>query len=129
MNTPVPTAQRLFFSGEEFAPSQLEQLERAFFSNIIVRNGTFKTTNHRRLDDLNQLVQRYLPPDRPLQIMDVAVSSGISTAEWIAALDRAGISYRIVAGDLFIAGFLISVDDGVRVLVDSSGYVLQFDIR
>jgi len=129
MTAPVPTAQRLFFSGEQFAPSQREELERAFFSNIIVRNGTFKTTNHRRLDDLNELVQKYLPSERPLQLMDVAVSSGISTGEWMAFLDRAGVSSRMVAGDLFIKGFLLSVDDNVRVLVDDTGYLLQFDIR
>jgi hypothetical protein len=129
MTVPVPTAQQLFFSEEKFAPAQLEELERAFFSNIIVRNGTFKTTNHRRLDDLNELVQKYLPSARPLQLMDVAVSSGISTGEWVAFLERAAVGCRIVAGDLFINGFLISVDDNLRVLVDDTGYLLQFDVR
>jgi hypothetical protein len=129
MKTRVPTAQQLFFANTAIEPSQLPELERLFFSNVILRNGTFKTTNHRRLDDLNLLVNNLLPEFRPLQLMDVAISSGVSTAEWVASLDERGIDYHMVAGDLTVDAYLISAGLGLRLLVDELGYPLQYDIR
>jgi hypothetical protein len=129
MNSSIPTAERLYFSGETFDATRLESLERAFFSTLVVQNGTFKTTNHRRLDNLNELVQKHLPTDRPLKVMDVAVSSGISTAEWMTFLESAGVEYDMVAGDLFVQGFLVSLGNGLNVLVDKTGNPIQFDIR
>jgi hypothetical protein len=129
MNSSIPTAERLYFSGEKFDATELERLERAFFSTLVVQNGTFKTTNHRRLDNLNELVQKHLPPERPLKLMDVAVSSGISTAEWMTSLENAGVDYHMVAGDLFVQGFLVSLGNGLNVLVDKTGNPIQFDIR
>ena len=129
MNADIPTAHRLFFSGEAFDPQQLERLEKAFFSNIILRNGTFKTPNHHRLDNLNELVRPHLPNERPLRLMDVAVSSGVSTAEWIAFLDRFGITHQMTAGDLVIDAYLVAIVPGLRLLVDQNGHALQFDIR
>jgi hypothetical protein len=129
MTPPVPTAYRLFFSGESFSGEQLEQLERAFFCNIILANGTFKTTNHRRLDDLNALLRGQLPPERPLRVMDVAVSSGVSTAEWAADLQDHGIAHEMTAGDLMVDAFLITVRPNLRVLIDKAGHLLQLDVR
>jgi hypothetical protein len=129
MSEVIPTAERLLLSGEPIDSVQLEALERAFFSSLVVQNGTFKTTNHRRLDDLNELVSRHLPPARPLRIMDVAVSSGISTAEWMSCLERAGVECSMVAGDLFVDGFLVALGGGLQVLVDKTGKPMQFDIR
>jgi hypothetical protein len=85
MNPTVPTAFELFFAGGTDQPDerQLEEREDLFFHSIELRNGTRKTTRHRRLDDLNALVRKLLPTQRPLEIMDVAVSSGVSTAEWL----------------------------------------------
>jgi hypothetical protein len=128
METSAPTARRLFFSGETFAPEQLEELERAFFWNVIARNGTFKTTNHRRLGDLNRAVLKHLPAARPLNIMDVAVSSGVSTGEWARDLDAAGIKHQMTAGDLLVHAWLISINTRLHVLVDKTGYPLQLDI-
>jgi hypothetical protein len=129
MKNRVPTAHKLFFARAVLEPGTLPELERLFFSNVILRNGTFKTTNHRRLDDLNALVNGLLPGVRPLRLMDVAVSSGVSTAEWLASLDARGVDYAMVAGDLTVDAYLISAGFGLRVLVDDMGYPLQYDIR
>jgi hypothetical protein len=128
MKIPVPTANYLFFSGESFEPQQLEELEKAFFWNVIARNGTFKATNHRRLDDLNEIAAMHLPADRPLKIMDVAVSSGISTGEWTRFLQNSGIQHQMVAGDLLVHAWLVSIGSRLHVLVDKTGYQLQLDI-
>jgi len=129
MSIPVPTAFELYFAARPAAPGgqELEELERLFFDSIALRNGTFKTTWHRRLEDLNALVQRLLPPQRPLEIMDVAVSSGVSTAEWLLSLERAGIDCHMLAGDAVVNAFLISVGR-LRALTDRTGHMMQLDI-
>jgi hypothetical protein len=102
------TAHQLFFA-EIPSPEARKRLEDGFFTSLRLPNGTFKTTYHRRLDDLNELVLRYLPPKRPLDVMDLAVSSGISTAEWVTQLRQAGVAHRMVAGDVLVNAFLIEV--------------------
>ena len=126
----VPTAFELYFAsgkGERDEP-QLQEQEDLFFHSIELRNGTRKTTKHRRLDDLNALVQGLLPPQRPLEIMDVAVSSGVSTAEWLVALERAGIDCHMLAGDAIVDAFLISLGRRLRALTDRTGHLMQLDI-
>jgi hypothetical protein len=128
MNGAVPTAYELFCSGRRYELRERQELERLFFSSVRLRNGTYKTTNHRRLDDLNELVNRHLPPTRPLRIMDVAVSSGVSTVEWLESLDRLNVDYELVAGDLSVHALLISAGFGLRLLTDKSGFPLQHDL-
>ena len=127
----IPTAFEMFFAahGSEADEHELEEREDLFFHSIELRNGTRKTTRHRRLDDLNELVQKLLPPQRPLEVMDVAVSSGVSTAEWLIALERAGVRCRMLAGDAVVNAFLISLGPGLRALADRTGHLMQLDIK
>jgi hypothetical protein len=60
--------------------------------------------------------------------MDVAVSSGITTLDWVNSLDRLGIEYTMTAGDINLCAYLVSLGRHLNVLVDSSGYPLQYDI-
>jgi L-malate glycosyltransferase len=125
---PVPTAKELFLSSAPLDAEASEARERAFFHSIRLKNGTFKTTYSHRLDTVNEIVNRVLPPHRPLEILDVAVSSGLGTLEWMESLDRAGVEYRMTAGDVCVKTFLLSFSRFVNVLVDKTGYPLQFDI-
>jgi hypothetical protein len=125
----IPTAHEVYFSGLQGNIDEVEVLERYFFANIRLKNGTYKRTYSHRLDDLNDLVLRFLPPDRPLKVMDVAVSSGISTLEWMDHLQQAGIEHHMTASDITLEAALVSIGKNLRVLVDSTGYPLQFDIR
>jgi hypothetical protein len=124
----IPTARQLYLSPSERDETAQEILEKNFFSSIRLRNGTYKYTYSHRLDDLNELVMGLLPQARPLRIMDVAVSSGISTLEWIEALERANVEHEMVAGDLIVNTYLISVGKHLHVLADETGYPLQFDL-
>ena len=130
-NASIPTAFEMYFAarGAESDEHELEEREDLFFHSIELRNGTRKTTRHRRLDDLNALVQRLLPVQRPLEIMDVAVSSGVSTAEWLIALEDAGIQCRMLAGDAVVNAFLISLGPNLRALSDRTGHLMQLDIK
>ena len=128
MSRAVPTAFELYFGSGRRDPWQLAELEELFFHSLGLRNGTRKTTCRHRLDDLNALLQQHLPPQRPLEIMDVAVSSGVSTAEWFESLERAAIECRMVAGDAVVDAFVISLGRLLRALVDRSGYLMQLEL-
>ena len=85
-------------TASEFAFAKLDlEAERAFFRRIVLSNGCFKSTGPHRMDDLNAFVLPYLTPldDWPLNIMDVAASSGISTQEWYEQLSNEGIDARV----------------------------------
>ncbi len=129
MHRLIPTAHDLYFTGKHRDSGHLEELEKVFFTTLGLPNRTYKTTYHRRLDDLNALVAGYLPAARPLEVMDVAVSSGISTVEWLDALQSAGIECQMTAGDLSVNAFLISLGHPMRMLVDRSGHPLQLEVR
>jgi hypothetical protein len=119
----ILNARSFFTAGGAFTQKQ----EAAFFASIRLRNGTFKTTDHHRLDDLNMLViGAWQKLDcKPRRIMDVGVSSGISSLEWADALTRAGIDAEIWATDLCMRGRLVRLLPGYEVLLDRDGKLLQ----
>src|SRR5438093_4137724 len=124
----VPTASQLYGGFCAANGADQESLERSFFTSIRLKNGTYKTTHGRRLDDLNDLVNRYLPRGRRLDLMDVGVSSGITTMEWMSSLDSLGIQHHMTAGDLTLRAWLISLGRHLHVLVDHDWYPLQYDV-
>jgi hypothetical protein len=125
---PVPTARELYLSPARLEPRRQEEVELAFF-NSLRTNRVYKTTYARRLDDLNRLVEAHLPAEKPLRIMDTAVSSGITTAEWVASLSEARIDHCMTAGDLSVQAYLLSFSSNLHVLVDATGHPLQYEVR
>jgi hypothetical protein len=128
LNPPIPTADRLYFGRLCGDAHEREAQEDAFFMSLCLPNGTHKTTCRQRLTDLDELVERLLPRHRPLEIMDVAVSSGVSTVEWLRSLERARIACHLVAGDAVMDACLISLGRWLKALVDRNGRLLQLDI-
>src|SRR5215471_7929426 len=113
----------LLMAGAALTPEQ----EKAVFGPIRLRNGTYKMTDHHRLDDLNALViseWRRLD-QKPHKIMDVGASSGISSLEWVDALTRAGIDADILATDVCMHARLVRLLPMYDVLLDRDGRVLQ----
>lgn len=105
-----------------YGPGRISaETEDRLFAALRLPNGTWKTTYRNRLDDLNEVLLDHLPRDRPLQLMDVAVSSGVSTLEWSEQLTASGIAYDLVAGDIVVDGWLTSVGGRVAVLFDADG--------
>jgi len=105
-----------------------EELERNFYSRLRLPSGVYKTTHTRRFDDLNPVVNELLPRGRRVEILDVGISSGISTIEWLEAMRASGIDARIIGGDLDITAHLLSLGNWLDVLIDRTGYVLQVDL-
>ncbi len=126
---PSPTIEQLYFA-ESSALSAIEQeaQEQLFFSRLRLSNGVFKTTAYRRMDDVNQCVAPLLARDRQLELMDVAISSGVPTIEWMRQLDEQGIGYRMTAGDLTIEAVFYSLGSFFQALTEKNGHPLQFDL-
>jgi len=112
----------------ELEGDELLRAERVFFGAIQLSNGTYKTTVSHRLDDLNELVADRLPRGRRLQVMDVAVSSGIATAEWSEHLHLKGINHDLVAGDLAVSAVLLTLGRHVGVLWQEGGHALVVQV-
>jgi hypothetical protein len=134
----VPVVEMLLSKGKRSGPLDiyfgglsghaLIEAERVFFSGLQLSNGTFKTTSERRLDDVNELVTSLLPRDSQLRIMDVAVSSGVSTVEWSDHLTAHGIDHRIIAGDLEPEGVLLHICKRAAILWQSNGHPLALQL-
>jgi hypothetical protein len=108
------------------APS--EDAERRFFTRVRLPSGVYKTTEPHRLDDVNRVATRLLPQDRPLELMDVATSSGITTLEWSEHLTAAGMAHRLVAGDSHIEGVRLSFGRSDVLLDRGRKHVLFADV-
>ncbi|MEJ0038414.1 MAG: hypothetical protein WDO68_20435 [Gammaproteobacteria bacterium] len=128
MSKRIPTANEMYFGELPDEPAHVEALEVVFFKSVGLPNGTWKTTSHRRLDDLNALVQQYLPAHRPLDVMDVACSSAVSTVEWLESLQQAGVDCRMTAGDASVNAFVLSIGGSLHALVDRRGHTMQYEI-
>jgi hypothetical protein len=105
-----------------------ENAEERFFNRLRMPNGVLKTTEPHRLDDLNRLVEELLPDDRPLDLMDVAISSGITTRDWSQQLTVAGVAHRLLAGDSHISGAWVPFGLGDVLLDQQRRHVLYADI-
>jgi hypothetical protein len=128
MSERIPTANQMYFGELPDEPAHVEALEVVFFKSVGLPNGTWKTTSHRRLDDLNALVQEHLPAHRPLDVMDVACSSAVSSVEWLESLQQAGVDCRMVAGDASVNAFVLSIGRNLHALVDRHGRTMQYEI-
>lgn len=129
LEPPVPTIGQVFFSPPDMDLEQQEELERTFIASLQLPNGVNKTTFRHRLDDLNELVQRWLPAERPLHIMDTAVSTGVTTWEWTQCLRHHRVEFSMSAGDLNTHAYIFSVGEHTHAIVDKAGKCWQIEIR
>lgn len=124
-----PTIREIFRTdpGTRDAATQ-EDYERNFYSRLKLANGVYKTTHTRRFDDVDAVLNPLLPTGRRLEALDVGVSSGISTLEWLAALRAHGIDAHVLGGDLDIEAYRLSAGQWLDVLIDKTGYLLEIDL-
>jgi hypothetical protein len=125
-----PTAREYFSADPEIlGESVVEQMEDNFFFLLRLPNGTKKTTYRNRLDDVALACNRLLnAAATPIRVMDVGISSGITTKEWMKILDRLNRPYCMHAIDLCLYGVIESLGKHFHVLRDSSGEALQYEI-
>jgi chemotaxis methyl-accepting protein methylase len=121
---------RAVFQKTAASAHEQDALEYEFFIRVVLPNGTVKTTQPHRLDDLNRAVLPYIErlSDRPVKIMDVGVSSGVSTQEWFDQLSASNISCDITATDLTIYASLVSFAPQLSALIDGNRNILHLDV-
>jgi hypothetical protein len=124
----APTAREIYLSPRPGRAEERDELEREFFRNLRLPNGVFKTTSASRLGELDEVVNDLLPRDGRLRLMDVAVSSGVTTGDWIESLEAAGVEHEMYASDLIIWTVLVSSPKHLHVLMDRTGCALQYDL-
>lgn len=131
MSESFPTVHEVFSQAHR-SPETQQLLEREFFARVLLPNRTFKTTNADRLHDLNHCldapIQELNVPE--IKIIDIAVSSGVSTAEWYEHLSSQGISFCMTATDLTIEAIhsRLSFAPNNATLRDKSSRLMHFDI-
>jgi hypothetical protein len=101
--------------------------EQLFFERLRLANGTFKTTAVHRLDSTFPLIKRFLNHPEPIQVLDIGVSSAISTVELYEELMTYRKSVDITAIDLYIEATCRG-QLNAHVLEDPQGYPLAFGI-
>jgi hypothetical protein len=126
----MPPTTRAVFSRPPLPSPHQEALEFEFFRRVVLPNGTFKTTTSNRLNDLNQALLPFLAgiPERPIRIIDVAISSGVSTLEWYDYLASQQIPCDITGTDLTIHASLVTFASQLALLIDPKRNILHMDI-
>ena len=105
--------------------------DEEFFSYLRLPNGTFKTTQARRMEDVNDRVAALLragsPPQGEYQILDAATSSGTAAVEFSDSLSRAGVPHRMRASDQ--TALVRRLRSGpFDILATPDGHLLQADL-
>lgn len=106
------------------------EMERDFFTSLRTSNGTYKTTCRQRFAGTNPAIVQQLRScrSRPVRVLDIGVSSGISTIELHDDLRAAGLDADVVATDILTDAFLVRAWPGCDVLVEENGFPLRFDL-
>lgn len=126
-----PTAREVLLKSgmADFTLEQKGTIEKRFFNQIKLANGTRKTTTVDRLTDVNQLCNRILKEcTGDLELLDAGISSGVTTVEWMESLDDAGVQYHLDGFDLCLDGYIHSVTNWFHVLCDSVDIPLEFEL-
>jgi hypothetical protein len=120
----VASAREVLLSDREVPPDGRAALERSFFRSIALPNGTRKTTSPGRLAPADEVTCELLDGRRGVRVLDVAISSGVTTAELLTRLESRGIEVTGVGVDMCIRSWLFR-RLGVDILLDADGNVLQ----
>lgn len=121
-------AAKAFFESSDIELTP--QVEQEFFASLMTSNKTYKTTFHRRFTDTDPLLLQELRQNglQKPDILDIGVSSGISTVELFEVLRGGGLDAHIVATDLLVEALLVRVLPKCYVLIDPDGFPLRFDL-
>lgn len=106
------------------------EMEETFFTSLMTGNKTYKTTFHARFADINRDLVDELRSGRmrASRVLDIGISSGISTLELYEDLQLREHAAEVVGTDILVDALLMRVYPGCDVMVDASGFPLRFDV-
>lgn len=125
MAATLPTARAVLLEWQGRSAREQAELEKRFFTSLRMPNGAYKTTLDGRLADLDAECVQQLAGRKSIALLDIGVSSGVTTLELIEAVGAAGIACEAVAADLSIHARLSASFAGYDVLDDAEGRILQ----
>jgi hypothetical protein len=103
------------------------EIEERFFRGLRLENGTYKTTKAQRLADIDEYVAGLVPRAGPLEVLDVGISSGVTTANLLERLRAENGDLKAMVTDITLFGRIHSAG-GFSALSASNGFVLQVSI-
>lgn len=121
------TARQFFLIERQEADTVAES---QFFSSLKMRNGTFKLTQPSRFAALEAEIGSVIAERAAhfRQVLDVGVSTGLTTIELAEFLRAKGASAQVIGTDLFVQAHLVEIAPGFRVLSDVEGWPLQYEV-
>ena len=122
----IPATNFFELSDDELTP----KIEEEFFSSLKLRNGTYKTTFHKRFSEINEKIIKLLKTGdiKVDNLLDIGISSGISTLELSDDLHSAGYTSYIVGTDFMMDAYIVRVLPYCFALVDNTCYPLRYDL-
>ena len=117
----IPAPSRVLDAGSCGFPSAGEEL--AFFASLHQSNGTTRMTSSNRLSDVNAAIASCLPRGTALEALDVGISSGVSTVEWLDSLEQLGHKCSMTALDRVLRARLYRFGN-VELLAEMSAHTL-----
>ncbi|RSY82546.1 hypothetical protein DAH66_13555 [Sphingomonas koreensis] len=117
-----------FFSA---APEDITPRDEArFFGLLKTANNTFKRTGASRLAGVDAALIAALANHncRVDTVLDLGISSGVTTLELMTALRAAGHPARVTGTDRSVRARLVPLPHGCRALVEPCGHVLQYEV-
>ena len=116
------------------ADSREQQLSREaeyeFFQGIETSNGTKKATEPGRLVEVDALFFKTLARLnlKPRTVMDIGVSSGVTTVDWLRAFKAHGMKPEMIATDFVMNVYIHTLGKNIRALVERNGHLLQIEL-
>ena len=123
--TAIPPPSSILLTGSE--ESITEESESVFFSSLHQSDGTTKMTGTNRLNDVNVAITSYLTAGSGLEILDIGISSGISTLEWLLSLKEMGHTCAMTAMDRILFARLYQFGR-IEMLAEPGAHVLLIHI-
>jgi hypothetical protein len=111
------------------APAELgPEAEERFFCAIRTSNRTTKQTAQNRFNSLNDKLLARLSDCTIDEVLDVGISSGVTTIELVESLRTIGVAPRVTATDRWSHAYLVPVGWNCGALLDEDCEVLQLEL-
>jgi len=106
------------------------EAEYEFFCGLETSNGTKKATGPGRLAQIDNLLFETLARlnVKPRSVMDIGISSGITTADWMNAFEARGQNVDMIATDLVMNVYIYDLGKHLKVLTERGGHLLQIEL-
>jgi hypothetical protein len=109
---------------------EFPRIEEIFYTSLRTANGSWKTTRHHRLDQIDDVFFQVLSKSQsaPSVAMDIGISSGITTLEWLAKFEAKGLRVKMYGTDVAMTVYVVTLGRGFRALIDPAGTILQVEL-